>query len=169
MQHIVLKLIQKLKQDSKTLCVAESCTGGYLSYLITSVNGASDVYKGGVTTYSIESKKKILKVSDNIFEIFSVYSTQCVESMAFGALDIFNADIAIATSGLATNDFSENNFLKLPAGLVFTCVIINNKAHFLTQNYLQDSIIKEDSKNARNLVQKSASKHSLKFLLQNLN
>ena len=54
-----------LKQQGKTLAVAESCTGGYISHLITSVPGSSEYYKGSVTAYSNDVKKNILGVSEN--------------------------------------------------------------------------------------------------------
>lgn len=169
---MVKKILQILEQNGLKISVAESCTGGYLSYLLTSINGASSVYKGGVTTYCIESKMKLLGVKASIFETFSVYSNECVEAMARGVAGLFNTQIAIATSGLATDDTSSDNFLKLPAGLVFTCVLINDTPYFLSKNYLEDSI--KDSKdsnntqNLRNYVQQSASLATLDFLLQHL-
>ncbi|MWV62549.1 nicotinamide-nucleotide amidohydrolase family protein [Helicobacter saguini] len=169
MENIVEKTLQILEQNGLKISVAESCTGGYLSYLLTSINGASSVYKGGVTTYCIESKMKLLGVKASIFETFSVYSNECVEAMARGVAGLFNTQIAIATSGLATDDTSSDNFLKLPAGLVFTCVLINEKAYFLSKNYLENL---QDHKiievNTRNLVQQQACLNSLDFLLQNL-
>lgn len=163
------EILQILEQKGLKISVAESCTGGYLSYLITSINGASSVYKGGVTTYCIESKMKLLGVKASIFETFSVYSNECVEAMARGVLTLFNTQVSIATSGLATEDTSKDNFLKLPAGCVFICVMIQEKAYFLSKNYL-DSIksSKLDSINLRNYVQQSASNSALEFLLEKL-
>lgn len=170
MQNVVAKILQILEQKGLKISVAESCTGGYLSYLITSINGASSVYKGGVTTYCIESKMKLLGVKASIFETFSVYSNECVEAMARGVLTLFNAQVSIATSGLATDDTSKDNFLKLPAGCVFICVMIQEKAYFLSKNYLDSNIDStlDSVQKKRNYVQQHASKAALNFLLEHL-
>lgn len=135
-------LIQKLSNQNLSICLAESCTGGNISSMLTSVNGASRVYRGGVTTYSIESKKRILNIKDSVFEDFSVYSEECVKAMARGALELFQSDIAIATSGLATSDKSSDNFLQFPSGLVFICVLMKNKMPLvISQNFANLSSI----------------------------
>ncbi|RDU60582.1 CinA family protein [Helicobacter sp. MIT 14-3879] len=173
-------LIQKLTQESLTLCLAESCTGGVLSTLITGIDGASKVYKGGITAYSIESKREILQVRDSILCEFGVYSEECVKAMARGVLRLFNADIAIATSGLATDDLSANNFLKLPAGNVFTCVLRQSKLPIvISQNYLSPDYLinhsKADSKNLsphtqqRSFIQQQASLWAIRLALHALN
>ncbi|EEO23568.1 MULTISPECIES: CinA family protein [Helicobacter] len=142
-------VVKKLQQHNYKLCVAESCTGGVLSAMITAINGASSVFKGGITTYSIESKQQILGIKDSVFREHSVYSQACVNAMARGAIDLFQADIAIATSGLATYDDSPNNFLHLPAGMVFTCILIRDRLPInIAYNYLLDTNIEgKDSKN----------------------
>ena len=158
-------VIQKLQQNKQNICIAESCTGGVLSSMITAVNGASSVFKGGITTYSIQSKQQILGVKDSIIKEHGVYSEACVRAMARGVLDLFQADIAIATSGLATKDTSANNFLNLPAGMVFTCVLIRDRLPIsISHNYLSHShnIAPKDS---RIFVQKEASLNSLRLLL----
>ncbi len=157
-------VLQKLRQNSLSLCVAESCTGGVLSSMITSVNGSSDVYKGGITTYSIESKQNILGIQDSLLQTYSVYSEECVKAMARGAINLFKADIAIATSGLATKDTSKNNFLNIQEGMVFTCVIVRDKLPFIiSHNYLQN--ITDNKQNSRIAIQHLASIESLRLLL----
>ncbi len=171
-------VLKKLQQHNYKLCVAESCTGGVLSAMITAINGASSVFKGGITTYSIESKQQILGIKDSVFREHSVYSQACVNAMARGAIDLFQADIAIATSGLATRDDSPNNFLHLPAGMVFTCILIRDRLPInIAYNYLLDTNIEsKDSKNptlytphthidSRIFVQKMASLQALRLLL----
>ena len=135
-------LIHKLTQKSLTICLSESCTGGMSSSLLTSIQGASNVYKGGVVAYSIESKKQILGVQDFVFKDFGVYSEECVKAMARGAIDIFGADIAIATSGLASEDTSGHNFLNFPIGHVFTCVLCKSMLPIvISQNYLSKNAL----------------------------
>lgn len=158
-------LVKKLQQNKQTICVAESCTGGVLSSMITAVNGASYVFKGGITTYSIESKQQILGIKDSIIKEHSVYSEACVRAMARGVIDLFQADIAISTSGLATQDTSSNNFLNLPEGVVFTCVLIRDRLPVsISHNYLSHTK-QIEGKNSRIFVQKEASLQALRLLL----
>jgi nicotinamide-nucleotide amidase len=90
-----------LLENGQTLAVAESCTGGYISHLITSVAGSSGWYKGGVTTYSNEMKQNLLGVSEDSLHKFGAVSEQVVCEMAEGARKNLRADFAVATSGIA--------------------------------------------------------------------
>ena len=90
-----------LKEKGKTLAVAESCTGGYISHLITSVAGSSGWYNGGVTAYSNQIKQNFLSVSTEPLEKYGAVSEQVVREMATGAREKLNADFAVATSGIA--------------------------------------------------------------------
>ncbi len=85
----------------QTLAVAESCTGGYISHLITSVPGSSGWYKGGVTTYSNEIKQNLLSVSADSLQKHGAVSEQVVREMAEGVRRKMNADFSVATSGIA--------------------------------------------------------------------
>ena len=91
----------KLRAAGKTLALAESCTGGHLSELITSVPGCSDYYKGSVTSYSNEVKMKVLGVRSETLAQFGAVSEQCVREMAAGVLRALDTDYAAATSGIA--------------------------------------------------------------------
>jgi nicotinamide-nucleotide amidase len=90
-----------LLENGQTLAVAESCTGGYISHLITSVAGSSGWYKGGVTTYSNEMKQNLLGVSEDSLHKYGAVSEQVVCEMAEGARKNLSADFAVATSGIA--------------------------------------------------------------------
>jgi nicotinamide-nucleotide amidase len=90
-----------LLEKGKTLSLAESCTGGYISHLITSVPGCSDYYKGSITAYSNEIKRNILGVEADTLHKYGAVSEQVVRQMAEGAMKIFGSDYAIATSGIA--------------------------------------------------------------------
>lgn len=90
-----------LLEKGQTLAVAESCTGGYISHLITSVSGSSGWYKGGVTAYSNEIKQSLLGVSAESLEKNGAVSVQVIREMAEGARNRLNADFAVATSGIA--------------------------------------------------------------------
>lgn len=84
-----------------TLSVAESCTGGNISHLITSVAGSSAYYVGGAIPYTEEMKSKILGVSAQTITQFGVVSEQVVRELAEGTRKAFNSDYSIATTGIA--------------------------------------------------------------------
>jgi nicotinamide-nucleotide amidase len=90
-----------LAQNKYTLSVAESCTGGNISHLITEIPGSSDYFKGSVVAYSNDIKKKILLVSGEDLDKYGAVSKQVVIQMADGARKVFGTDFAIATSGIA--------------------------------------------------------------------
>ena len=90
-----------LRQKKKTVSTAESCTGGYIAHLITSVAGSSDYYKGSVVSYANEIKSNILDVNDGDIEKFGVVSEPVVTQMAANVRKKFGTDFALATSGIA--------------------------------------------------------------------
>ena len=93
-----------LKEKGKTLATAESCTGGYIAHLITSVAGSSNYFSGSVVSYSNEAKMNLLEVLQKDIEEQGAVSQEVVETMAKGAQLRFNTDFAIATSGIAGPD-----------------------------------------------------------------
>ncbi len=98
MEKVVGELLVQRKQ---TLSVAESCTGGKIAHLITSVPGSSGYFKGSVVAYSNEIKEKILKVKRESLNKHGAVSEQVVLEMAHGIRKIFGTDYSLATSGIA--------------------------------------------------------------------
>lgn len=90
-----------LVEKGHTLAVAESCTGGYISHLITSVPGSSRWYKGGITAYSNEIKQNLLGVYEDSLNNYGAVSELVVSEMAEGVRKKLNADFTVATSGIA--------------------------------------------------------------------
>ena len=90
-----------LKQNEKTLAVAESCTGGLIAKSLTANAGASSYFKGSVVTYATESKVNVLKVSEDDIKKYSVVSQQVAEQMAENVRQLYNADYGISTTGNA--------------------------------------------------------------------
>lgn len=84
-----------------SLAIAESCTGGKISELITSVPGASQYYKGSITAYSNGSKINQLGVSPGTIKKYGAVSCETAHEMAAGVLRRFNSDISIAVTGIA--------------------------------------------------------------------
>lgn len=94
-------LIAKLRTQGLTVSTAESCTGGAIASSITAVAGASDVFLGGVVSYSNEAKENILGVSHETLLIHGAVSRQTVRQMVEGACRVLHTDCAVATSGIA--------------------------------------------------------------------
>jgi nicotinamide-nucleotide amidase len=94
-------VIKQLKKAGKTLSVAESITGGGLGAAITSVPGSSDVFLGGVISYSDSSKLKILEVAKSILKKESAVSEAAAKAMAESVRIKFKSDYAISTTGVA--------------------------------------------------------------------
>ena len=92
----VIRLLQ-----GKTLCTAESCTGGMIGAALTAVSGASNVYKGGIVSYTNEVKQRLLGVDADLLEREGAVSAPVAKAMAVGARTALNADIAVSVTGLA--------------------------------------------------------------------
>src|SRR6185369_5477214 len=90
-----------LQAKSQTLALAESCTGGMVSELLTAHSGSSAVFRGGAVTYSNESKIALLGVPAVLLARFGAVSAEVARAMAEGARSAFNADFALALTGIA--------------------------------------------------------------------
>jgi nicotinamide-nucleotide amidase len=93
-----------LKQENKTLATAESCTGGFIAHLITSIPGSSAIFNGGVISYANEVKVSVLGVKRNTLEQFGAVSEQTVIEMAEGVTRQMNTTYGLATSGIMGPD-----------------------------------------------------------------
>ena len=90
-----------LRNKRMTLSTAESCTGGYIAHLITSIPGSSDYFEGSVVSYSNAIKEKALDVNSKTLEKFGAVSEQVVIEMAKGIQQKFKTDYTVVTSGIA--------------------------------------------------------------------
>ena len=106
-----------------TISTAESCTGGELSHLITSVSGSSNYFLGGICTYQTQKKTEILGVSEDLIKEKTVVSEEVAQAMSLGAQKLFKTDISLSTTGVAgpnSDDFESE------IGTVFYSVRIKN-------------------------------------------
>ena len=94
-------LLKELKEKGLKLSIAESCTGGYVSHMITNVSGASKVFERGVVAYSNKSKIDILGVKASSIEKYGSVSEIIGKQMANGIRRISNTDIGIGVTGIA--------------------------------------------------------------------
>ena len=90
-----------LRENNFTVSTAESCTGGYIAHLITSVSGASDYYKGSIVSYSNEAKINVLGVNAKDIEVYGAVSSPVVKQMAEGVKKLIKTDFSVAVSGIA--------------------------------------------------------------------
>ncbi|WP_438432517.1 competence/damage-inducible protein A [Gorillibacterium sp. sgz500922] len=114
-EEVILRL---LKERSRTLSVAESCTGGLLSDLLTAIPGSSGSFKGGVVSYSNELKAALLGVPVTLLEgpgAPGAVSRETARAMAEGLLSRTGTDYAVSVTGVAGPDSSEGK----PVGLVY--------------------------------------------------
>ena len=94
-------VVESLKTLGKTMATAESCTGGNIAHLVTSVPGSSDIFNGGVVSYANSAKINVLGVSPETLAAHGAVSEQTVLQMADGAARVLGTDYAVATSGIA--------------------------------------------------------------------
>lgn len=113
-----------LLKKGLSLAIAESCTGGKISELITSVPGASQYYKGSITAYSNDIKTTQLGVSPGTIKKYGAVSRETAHEMASGVLKRFNSDISIAVTGIAGPGGGTE---KKPVGTTWIAVASRNK------------------------------------------
>lgn len=95
------RIAEILKAKSETLSVAESCTGGYISHLVTMVSGSSSYYLGSVTSYAIKIKERVLGVPAETIDKNGVVSSEVAAAMAEGVRALTGSTWSVATTGLA--------------------------------------------------------------------
>lgn len=95
------KIQQLFKLNGWTLSAAESCTGGQISHLLTSVSGSSAYYLGSVTSYAVSVKEKVLGVPSSTIRDKGVVSAEVASAMAEGVRDLTGSTFAVSTTGLA--------------------------------------------------------------------
>ena len=154
MKKLSQKIVKLLKKKKFKLAIAESCTGGMLSSVITSVNGSSKVFTMGLVTYSNQSKNLILKVSKQIIKKHGAVSIQCCFSMVNNLSKITKSNIAISITGIAGPSGGSK---KKPIGLVYIGIKIRNRIKI--NRYLF-------ANKGRLNIQKNAVKKALELILK---
>lgn len=127
LEKLILKKLEKL---NKTISLAESCTGGYISHLLTSIPGSSKTFLGGGVAYSYSLKEQMLDVEEETLSNFGAVSEEVVRAMAAGALHNFQSDYVIACSGIAGPD---GGTPEKPVGTVW--IAAGSKEKILTKKF----------------------------------
>ena len=99
-ETIEITIGKLLTSIGKTIGTAESCTGGKIASLLTSIAGSSAYFKGSIISYANEIKEAVLKVNTDTLKSFGAVSSETVTEMAKGAISTLNTDFVIATSGI---------------------------------------------------------------------
>lgn len=100
-KSVQYRIAEILKAKSETLSAAESCTGGYISHLVTMVSGSSSYYLGSVTSYAIKIKERVLGVPAETIDKNGVVSSEVAAAMAEGVRALTGSTWSVATTGLA--------------------------------------------------------------------
>jgi len=149
---------QLLLKNNHTLATAESCTGGNIARLITSVPGASQYFAGSVVSYNERIKSDILQVQKSTIKNYSVVSGEVVKEMAMGIKKLFNTDYAIAVTGNAgpTKDKTDKKL-----GVVFIGIATPNSFFMEEFNFGQprEKVIQKASIKSLELLRKELLKN----------
>jgi len=126
---------QLLKSRGKTMATAESCTGGYIAHLITSIAGSSNYFLGAVVSYANQVKEEILHVDVHTLNSHGAVSEETVTEMVRGALKELKTDYVVATSGIMGPDGGSP---EKPVGLVWVGVGNNDRVQTQKFNFRFD-------------------------------
>ena len=141
------KIISSLRRKKLKIAIAESCTGGMLSSVITSVSGSSKVFTMGLVTYSNQAKTGLLKVPKKIIKKFGAVSVQCCLAMVNKLTKISKSKICVSVTGIAG---PKGGSKQKPVGLVYIGIrvgkkVIVNKCNFKNKGraYIQRQTVKK--------------------------
>ena len=153
MKLLSKKIVNRLIKKKLTISTAESCTGGLLSSIITSVNGSSKVFDLGLITYSNKSKINILKIPKKIIKRYGAVSKQVCLSMVKNVYKLTKSNISLSITGIAGPSGGTKN---KPVGLVYVSIKKDDKIKI--KKYLFKN-------KGRNYIQKAAVDKSLKLIV----
>ncbi len=150
---------KKMTLNNLTLSTAESCTGGNIAKLITSIPGASNFFKGSIVAYSAKIKEDLLGISIKTIQKYSVVSEQVVKEMALNCKKLFKTDYAIATTGNAgpTTDKTDKT-----VGVVFIAIATPDDVIIKEFNFGQprEKVILRSSSSALEMLKKEIDKNN---------
>jgi PncC family amidohydrolase len=144
-----------LREREWTLSVAESCTGGLICDRITDITGSSDYFKGGMVTYSNESKAKHLEMTLNYIKRYGAVSPQVARKMAQGVRKAFGTTFGLSTTGVAG---PTGGTKRAPIGRVFIGLANGRKTW----------VRREDLRGSRKEIKRKASEKALRFFYERL-
>ena len=145
-------VVDCLRRTGKTLAAAESCTGGLLAKMLTDVPGSSDVFPGGVVSYSNSIKRAFLGVTQEVLEEYGAVSHRCAIQMSEGAVKYLAADWGIGITGIAGPG---GGTPEKPVGLVYVSIANSHRSR----------VLKYQIEGDRETVRTTVAKYALRELL----
>ncbi len=147
-----------LTSQNKTIATAESCSGGKIAQMLTSVAGSSNYFRGSVVSYATDTKIDILNVSTKIINDYSVVSAEVAKAMAIGIQKIMKSDYAIATTGNAGPSKGDS---EAEVGTVFIALVTPNGVFVEEFNFGQprEKVIDRTANKALEMIQKEILKN----------
>ena len=123
-QTLIESTAKVLTEKNLSIATAESCTGGLLGHVLTSISGSSSYYDRGIISYTNQAKHELLDVPNNLLEMYGAVSEQVAQAMAEGIRKNAGADLGVSTTGIAgpTGGTKEK-----PVGLVYIGVSTKEK------------------------------------------
>lgn len=146
------RLVALLRKLDLKVATAESLTGGMIAMRLTSVPGASAVFKEGFVTYSNKAKRRTLAVKKELLKRCGAISEECARAMALGGLMAAEADVSIAVTGNAGPEAAENK----PVGLVYLACCCKGKVQVEAHQFEGD----------RETVRRQTAERALELLLE---
>lgn len=128
-------VVKMLDERKKTVSTAESCSGGRLSAILTSVPGVSAIFPGGIVAYSNEAKASLLSVRRETLESFGAVSEETAREMASGVATVFGTEIGLSVSGIAG---PSGGSIEKPVGLVCTAISFGKRSWSYTDHFRGD-------------------------------
>lgn len=132
------KVVERFKKENLTLSTAESCTGGWLSKIITEISGSSEIFMGGVCSYSNSVKMNVLGVKEETLKLHGAVSEETAREMSQGVIKLMKTSVGVGITGIAGPN-SDNTNKKV--GLIFISITHNGKTDIIKlENDFSDDI-----------------------------
>ena len=132
------RVVERFKKENLTLSTAESCTGGWLSKIITEISGSSEIFMGGVCSYSNDIKMNVLGVKEETLKAFGAVSEETAREMSQGVLKLMKTSVGVGITGIAGPN-SDNTNKKV--GLIFISITHNGKTDIIKlENDFSDDV-----------------------------
>ena len=132
------RVVERFKKENLTLSTADSCTGGWLSKIITEISGSSEIFMGGVCSYSNSVKMNVLGVKEETLKTFGAVSEETAREMSEAIVKLMKTSVGVGITGIAGPN-SDNTNKKV--GLIFISITHNGKTDIIKlENDFSDDI-----------------------------
>jgi PncC family amidohydrolase len=151
--ELVSRAVEALRARGATVSFAESCTGGMLSSMVTSVAGVSDVYMGSIVAYSNEVKESVLGVERRLLQSSGAVSSPVARAMARGVRDLIGTTWSVSITGIAGPG---GGSVERPVGTVFVAIAGPGVDRAVEQHFT----------GGRHVIQQASADYALQLLIE---